>query len=62
MPDEIIEELWQIKDRMAREYGYDIDVCVADLQSRQPVEGRQVVDLQAMKKATEQAASAKSRS
>ena len=62
MPDEIIEELWQIKDRMAREYGYDIDVFVAHLQSRQQVEGRQVVDLQAMKKATEQAASAKSHS
>ena len=25
MTDEIIEESWQIKDRMAQEYGYDID-------------------------------------
>ena len=57
-----LEELWQIKGRMAQEYGYDIDTFVAHLQSRQQVEGRQVVDLRAMKEAAEQAASAKPRS
>ena len=62
MADEIIKELWQIKDHMAQEYGYDIDTFVAHLQSRQPVEGRQVVDLRAMKEAAGQAASAKPRS
>ena len=62
MTDEIIEELWLIKDRMAQEYGYDIDTFVAHLQSRQQVESRQVVDLRAMKGTTEQAASAKPRS
>lgn len=62
MPDEIIEELWQTKDHMAQEYGYDVDTFVAHLQSRQHVEGRQVVDLRAMKEVTKQAASAKPRS
>ena len=62
MPDEIIKELRQIKDRMAREHRYDIDAFVAHLQSRQPVEGRQVVDLRAMKEAAGQAAPAKPRS
>ena len=62
MPDEIIEELWQIKDSMAREHGYDIDTFVAHLQSRQRACDRQVVDLRAMKEAAERAASAKPRS
>lgn len=34
MADEIIKELWQIKDRMAQEYGYDIDTFAAHLQNR----------------------------
>ena len=62
MPDEIIEELWQIKDCMAREHGYDIDAFVTHLQSRKRPVDRQVVDLRAMKEAAEQAASAKPRS
>ncbi len=53
MPDEIIEELWQIKDRMAQEYGYDIDVLVAHLQNQSQAAGRQVVDLRALKEAAE---------
>ena len=52
-------KLWQIKDSMAREHGYDIDVFVAHLQSRQRAADRQVVDLRAMKEAAERAASAK---
>ena len=35
MPDEIIRELWQIKDSMAQEYEYDIDMLVAHLQTQQ---------------------------
>ena len=62
MPDEIIKELRQIKDRMAREHRYDIDAFVAHLQSRQSVEGWQVVDLRAMKEAAGQAAPGKPRS
>ena len=53
MPDEIIEELWQIKDRMAQEYGYDIDMFVAHLQSQSQAADRQVVDLRALKEAAE---------
>ena len=62
MPNEIIKELWQIKDSMAREHGYDIDAFVAHLQSRQRAGDRQVVDLRAMKEAAERASSAKPRS
>ena len=62
MPDEMLEELWQIKDSMAREYGCDIDTLVAHLQSRQRAASRQVVDLRAMKEAAERAASVKPRS
>ena len=61
MPDEIIEELWQIKDSMAREYEYDIDMLVAHLQNRQrPADqSSRVVDLRAMKEASERTVSTK---
>ena len=62
MPDAIIEELWQIKDSMAREHGYDLDAFVTHLQSRKRAADRQVVDLRAIKEAAERAASANSRS
>ena len=54
MSDEIIMELWQIKDRIAREQGYDIDALVAHLQTKKRAEGRQVVDLRAMRQVAEQ--------
>ena len=57
MSDEIIEELWRIKDSIAREHGYDIEALVAYLQSKEKAEGRQVVDLSAIKKTAEQGAS-----
>ena len=61
MSDEIIEELWRIKDgikdSIAREHGYDIEALVAYLQSKKKAEGRQIVDLSAMKKTAEQGAS-----
>lgn len=62
MPNEIIEELWQIKDSMAREHGYDIDAFVAHLQNRKRPADRHVVDLRAMKEAAKRAASTKPRS
>lgn len=58
MSDEIIEELWRIKDSIAREHEYDIEALVAYLQSKEKAEGRQIVDLSAMKKNAEQGASA----
>ena len=54
MPDEIIEELWQIKDNIAREHGYDIEALVAHLRTKKRSEGQQVVDLHAMRVTTEQ--------
>jgi hypothetical protein len=35
MTDEIIKELWQIKDDIAREHGYDLDRLAADLKSKE---------------------------
>jgi hypothetical protein len=34
MSDKIIEELWQIKDSIAREHRYDIEALVAHLQNQ----------------------------
>ena len=55
MSDEIIRELWQIKDSIAEEHGYDAKALVAHLQNRHQqnrhqMEGRRVVDLAAMKR------------
>jgi hypothetical protein len=58
MPDEIIKELWQIKDSMAREHGYDIETLVAHLQTKKRPEGQRVVDLRAMRETAEQGAPA----
>ena len=54
MSDEIIKELWQIKDSIAREHGYDIEALVAHLQAKDRPEGQRVVDLRAMREAAEQ--------
>ena len=47
MSDEIIKELWKIKDSIAREHGYDVGRLVAYLQSKPRPTSRQVVDLRA---------------
>lgn len=49
MSDEIIKELWQIKDSIAREHGYDVKALVAHLQGRNRGEGERVVDLRAIR-------------
>ncbi len=38
MPDEIIEELWKVKDDMAREYGNDVRKLAAYLEGRRASE------------------------
>ena len=58
MSDEIIKELWKIKDSIAREHGYDIEALVAHLQTKKRPEGQQVVDLRAIRRAAEQGAPA----
>ena len=35
MPDEIIKELWRIKDDLAREHGYDVRSLAAYLQEKE---------------------------
>lgn len=50
MTDEIIKELWEIKDAIARESGNDLDRLVARLQRESKAAGRQPVDLRALRK------------
>jgi len=54
MSDQIIEELWQIKDSIAREHDYDIESLVAHLQTKQRSADQQVVDLSALKRTADQ--------
>ena len=54
MADEVIEELWQIKEAMAQEYGYDVTRLAADLQRRQQEEAHRIVDLRALREADDQ--------
>ena len=60
MADEVIEELWRIKDAMAQEHGYDIVRLAAYQQGSQGEEGHRIVDLGALRKAGERGASASS--
>lgn len=48
MSDDIIKELWEIKDSVAREHGYDIDRLVAYVRTRQPKD-HPVVDLRSVR-------------
>ena len=50
MADEIIKELWEIKDRIAREHDYNLEALFAHLRTAKHTKGRQVVDLAAMRK------------
>ncbi|MHC4444299.1 MAG: hypothetical protein ACYTF1_25075 [Planctomycetota bacterium] len=45
MPDEIIQEVWRSKDRLAKEFEYNIDALAAELRRRQEQSGRKVVNL-----------------
>jgi hypothetical protein len=49
--DEIIEELWKIKDGIAREYAYNVDALVAHIKAKSLSAGQKVVDLRALKPA-----------
>jgi len=50
MADEIIKELWEIKDGIAREYDYNIDALIDHLKTNKQVKGRKIVDLSILKK------------
>jgi len=58
MPDEIIKELWKVKDAIAEEHGCDVKALVAHLKKRKHEAGQQPVDLRGMKLAAEQNAQA----
>ena len=45
MADEIIREVWRIKDEIAREHGNDVDRLVAYFRSRPRLPGERYVDL-----------------
>lgn len=51
MADEIIEELWKIKDGIAHQYGYNVDELVAHLKKQELLTGQKVVNLRAKKSA-----------
>ena len=51
MADEIIEELWRIKDGIAEECGYDVKTLVAHLKTRKHEGNFEVVNLRKMKQA-----------
>ena len=56
MPDEVMQELWQSKDRIAREHGYEMDALVAHLQGKERQRGPQVVDPSATPETAERSA------
>jgi len=58
MPDEIIEELWKIKDTIAEEHGCDVRALVAHLKERKRGAGEQTIDLRGMQPDAEQGAKA----
>jgi len=56
MADEIIKELWEIKDSIAQEFNYDVEALVDHLRSVRAKSGRTVVDLRSIKDKDEQGA------
>ena len=44
MSDEIIQELWRIKDELAREVNYNIHTLCRELQKKQSSSGALIVD------------------
>jgi hypothetical protein len=58
MADEIIKELWTIKDAMAQEYRCDVKSLVADMRAKKRVEDRQIIDLRSIKQAAQRRAEA----
>lgn len=54
MTDEIIRELWTIKDTIANEYGCDVDALVDYLRAKGHDRRRLVVDLRSIKQTTDE--------
>ncbi len=58
MTDEIIKELWHIKDNIARDYGYDLDALAAYLQGKERTGYHHIIDPRLVQETAEQSAPA----
>ncbi len=58
MADEIIRELWQIKDDIASKHNYNLKKLVKYLREKERNGKHKIVDLRSVKKAAEPIASA----
>jgi hypothetical protein len=47
--DEILDEVWRIRDEYARSFNYDLDAIFSDLKRREAQSGREHVKLPAKK-------------
>jgi hypothetical protein len=45
MTDEVIQELWRVKDQLAKKFKHDPDALIAELRKRQKRAGRKGVCL-----------------
>jgi hypothetical protein len=45
MKNEILEEIWRVKDALAAKYDYNIDAMFRDLRAREKTSGHRYVDL-----------------
>jgi hypothetical protein len=50
MKDEVLERLWEIKDELAREANYDVQLLCRELKKRQTASRSQIVDRAALLK------------
>ena len=53
MADEIIKELWEIKDGIADEYDCDVKALAAHLRAKKCEGDQQIVDLRSKEQTTE---------
>ena len=54
MADEILKELWKIKDDIAKENGYDVKAFVSKLRAKKQEGGQLAIDLRHKKKGMNQ--------
>jgi hypothetical protein len=47
--DEILTEIWRIRDEYAKSFNYDLDAIFSDLKSKERQSGREYVKLSAKK-------------
>ena len=52
MKDEILEEVWRVKDALAAKYNHSVAAMFTDLRAREKISGRRYVDLSKPTKST----------